>query len=257
MDQLVHLLDSLKLPFEVPILMHPISVHFAIAIPVIVMLIEIVNLFIKRKCLGVISSLLLLLAVGIYIGAFFTGKADGSETAALLSPDGKELLKQHKMLGIYLVYAMGALFILRLIVAAFQGILSKLFFIIVLAIFMGFMFKQGKMGGELVYTYGANVKAVSQMDDKVMELEDKLEECKSKLEQSSTPSQQPAQTSSSEEVSSSSTQSSESSSESSQESEAQSSSSSAALIQKAQEALEQIKGAASSAAAAVEGNISQ
>ncbi len=252
---LIGLIDSIKLPVEIPLLLHPVTVHFAIAIPVIVMLLEIVNLFTKRKCMGVISTLLLLLATGIYFAAVMTGKVDGSEAAALLSPEGKEELKEHKTLGIYLLYSMGALFVLRLIIAAFQGILAKLFFIVVLAIFLGFMFRQGKDGGELVYTYGANVKAVSVMDDKVMELEDELESCKSQQVQSSSSSLVSSSESSmgTEESSEASSEETSSSQQSSTSEEASSSSqSSPALIEKAKEALDQIKGVASSAVSSAE-----
>ncbi len=261
---LIGLIDSIKLPVEIPLLLHPVTVHFAIAIPVIVMLLEIVNLFTKRKCVGVISTLLLLLALGVYFAAVMTGKHDGSETFSLLNADGKAELKEHKMLGIYLLYGMGALFILRLIVAAFQGMLAKLFFIIVLAVFLGFVFKQGKEGGELVYTYGANVKAVSVMDDKIMDLEDELQSCKSSLNKKSTTSSSstkaPVVSSSSEASSSSSSQasvaqekssSSTKSQTSSQTTSSSQSSSSENLMQKAQKALGQIKGMASSAQEAV------
>ncbi len=267
---LIGLIDSIKLPVEIPLLLHPVTVHFAIAIPVIVMLLEIVNLFTKRKCVGVISTLLLLLAFGVYFAAVMTGKHDGSETFSLLNADGKAELKEHKMLGIYLLYGIGALFILRLIVAAFQGMLAKLFFIIVLAIFLGFVFKQGKEGGELVYTYGANVKAVSAMDDKIMDLEDKLQSCKSSLNTQTTSSSSSSTAttlSSSSEASSSSIQTSVAQEKSSSSAKSQTSSSQATsssqsssaenLMQKAQKALGQIKGMASSAQEAVSSALQQ
>ncbi len=267
---LIGLIDSIKLPVEIPLLLHPVTVHFAIAIPVIVMLLEIVNLFTKRKCVGVISTLLLLLAFGVYFAAVMTGKHDGSETFSLLNADGKAELKEHKMLGIYLLYGIGALFILRLIVAAFQGMLAKLFFIIVLAVFLGFVFKQGKEGGELVYTYGANVKAVSAMDDKIIDLEDKLQSCKSSLNTQTTSSSSSSTAttlSSSSEASSSSIQTSVAQEKSSSSAKSQTSSSQATsssqsssaenLMQKAQKALGQIKGMASSAQEAVSSALQQ
>ena len=267
---LIGLIDSIKLPVEIPLLLHPVTVHFAIAIPVIVMLLEIVNLFTKRKCVGVISTLLLLLAFGVYFAAVMTGKHDGSETFSLLNADGKAELKEHKMLGIYLLYGIGALFILRLIVAAFQGMLAKLFFIIVLAVFLGFVFKQGKEGGELVYTYGANVKAVSAMDDKIIDLEDKLQSCKSSLNTQTTSSSSSSTAttlSSSSEASSSSIQTSVAQEKSSSSAKSQTSSSQATsssqsssaenLMQKAQKALGQIKGMASSAQETVSSALQQ
>ncbi len=182
MDQLVHLLDGIKLPFELPLLLHPPLVHFAIAIPVIALLLEISNIFLKRRCIGVISSLLLLLAVFVYLGAFFAGKTDGSEAYSLLSQAGQEELKEHKTFGIYLVYGIGIVFILKLIFASINKTLAKAFFALILAIFVALVLKQGKDGGELVYKYGANVAPVSAMDDKIMDLEDEVDTLKSELE---------------------------------------------------------------------------
>ncbi|BCD60552.1 MULTISPECIES: DUF2231 domain-containing protein [unclassified Nitratiruptor] len=189
----VELLNSIKLPFEIPLLLHPPIVHFAIAIPVIVLLLEIANLIVKRKCVGVISSLLLLLATLIYFAAFFTGKTDGSEAYALLSHDGQAELKEHKLLGLYLVYGISLLFILKLIIAAINNKIAKIVFTLLVAIFVGFALKQGKDGGELVYKYGANVQAVSTMDDKIMELEDELDSCKSELKKAKETKPAPAQ----------------------------------------------------------------
>ena len=183
MDALVQLLDGLKLPFTIPLLAHPPLVHFAVAIPVIALVLEIVNLFIRRKCVGVTSAFLLLLAAGVYVAAFFTGKQDGSEAYALLDAAGKAELKEHKLLGIYLVYGIGLVFILKLIFASFSSRIAKLLFVLVLATFVGFVLKQGKDGGELVYKFGANVAKVSQMDDEIMDLEEKLESCNTGLQQ--------------------------------------------------------------------------
>jgi len=94
-----------KLPFDVPLLVHPIFVHFVVAIPIIVLLIELINLKAKRPAVSVTSLFLLTLAVIVYAGAFFTGKADGSHAFSLLTPEAKDELKFHKLLGTYLVYA--------------------------------------------------------------------------------------------------------------------------------------------------------
>lgn len=182
MNQLIALLDGIKLPIDIPLLMHPPIVHFAIAIPLIALLLEISNVFLKRRCIGVISSLLLLLGVVVYFAAFFSGKTDGKEAYALLSQAGQEELKEHKTLGIYLVYGMGIVFVLKLIFASINKTLAKAIFALILAIFVALVLKQGKDGGELVYKYGANVAPVSAMDDKIMDLEDEVDTLKSELE---------------------------------------------------------------------------
>ena len=182
MNQLIALLDGIKLPIDIPLLMHPPIVHFAIAIPLIALLLEISNVFLKRRCIGVISSLLLLLGVVVYFAAFFSGKTDGKEAYALLSQAGQEELKEHKTLGIYLVYGMGIVFVLKLIFASINKTLAKAIFALILAIFVALVLKQGKDGGELVYKYGANVAPVSALDDKIMDLEDEVDTLKSELE---------------------------------------------------------------------------
>jgi len=192
MDQLVQLLDGIKLPFELPLLLHGPVVHFAIAIPVIALLLEVSNLAIKRRCVGVISGLLITLAGIVYLAAFFTGKTDGSEAYSLLSSEGKEELKEHKMLGIYLVYGIWVVLLLKLIFMAIQRFWAKALFTLILAGFVAASFIQGKHGGELVYEYGANVKAVSALDDKIMELEDELDTLKEKCKEAPAKVEAPA-----------------------------------------------------------------
>ncbi len=268
MQQLIDLLNSIKLPIEIPLLMHSPVVHFAIAIPIIALLLEIVNIFIKRRCVGVISSLLLLLAVVVYFAAFFTGKTDGSEAYSLLSADGKEELKAHKLLGTYLLFGISALFVLKLIFATLSSRVAKIIFTLILAVFVGFALKQGKDGGELVFKYGANVQALSAMDDKVMELEDALDNCKSKLQECqsqkaakptakkpSAPSQEASSSTATSSSIEASSQSSQASSEEAIEEVSVSSSSEATIQEKAKAALEQIKGTASSAVSSVQEHI--
>ncbi len=180
MDQLIQLLDGIKLPFELPVLLHPPIVHFAVALPIIALLLEIANLILKRRYIGVISASLLTLAAFIYIAAFFTGKTDGSETFALLPADGKAELKEHKALGIYLVYGIWIVLVLKLIFSAIQRFWAKALFTLILAGFVAAVLVQGKHGGELVYKYGANVQRVSDMDDKIMDLEDEVDTLKEK-----------------------------------------------------------------------------
>ena len=182
MNQLTAILDGIKLPIDLPLLMHPPIVHFAIAIPLIALLLEISNVFLKRRCIGVLSSVLLLFGVIVYFAAFFSGKTDGKEAYALLSHAGQEELKEHKTLGIYLVYGMGIVFILKLIFASINKTLAKAIFALILAIFVALVLKQGKDGGELVYKYGANVAPISTMDDQIMDLEDEIDSLKSELD---------------------------------------------------------------------------
>ncbi|WP_300362809.1 DUF2231 domain-containing protein [Hydrogenimonas sp.] len=148
-----------QLPFEVPLLVHPIFVHFAIAIPVIVFLLEIANIKARNRAVSVTSLFLMTLALLVYAGAFFSGKADGSHAYDALSAAAQEELGFHKLLGTYLVYAMGILFVLKLLAMLVKKPWARDFFLAMLLIFIGVTFKQAKDGGELVYKYGVNVAA--------------------------------------------------------------------------------------------------
>jgi len=151
-----------QLPFEVPVLLHPVFVHFAIAIPVIAFLLELANMKAKNRAVSLTSLFLLTLGLLVYAGLFFTGKADGSHAWASLSEAAKGDLESHKLLGIYLVYSMAVLFLFKLFVMLMRTNWVRDFFLILMLLFIGVLFKQGKDGSGLVYQYGVNVHLTAQ-----------------------------------------------------------------------------------------------
>jgi uncharacterized membrane protein len=171
-----------KLPFDVPLLVHPIFVHFAVAIPIIVLLIELVNLKARNRAVSLTSLFLLTLAMIVYVGAFYTGKADGSEAFALLNEDAKNDLKFHKLLGTYLVYGTGVLFLLKVMAMAIKQNWARTLFLLILVVFLGLLLKQGEEGGELVYKHGVNVKPVSELQDKIDDLQYDIDDLKAELQ---------------------------------------------------------------------------
>ena len=177
-------IPKVELPFDLPTLLHPAVVHFMIAIPVIVLLMELVNLIAKKKAVGVTSFMLLLLTVVVSAGAYFTGLVDGKEGYDLLSEAGKEELSEHKLLGTYLLLVSVVVLLFKLLSAAMSSKIMKSLYMLVLIGFIFGIFEQGKDGGELVYEYGMNVEKVKELDDKVFELEEALEEAKEKIAQS-------------------------------------------------------------------------
>jgi uncharacterized membrane protein len=167
-----------ELPLDIPVLMHPAVVHFVIAIPVVILLLEIINLFFKKRAISVLS-LFLIVVVAVAMGAaYFSGGIDGKEAYSLLASEGQAELKEHKLLGAYLLYASVALLILKLLFMAFSQMVGRLFFILILVGFIAVTLKQGKEGGELVYKYGANSEAVSELEDKLEELQEEYDELK-------------------------------------------------------------------------------
>jgi len=157
-------IPAVNIPFDIPTLLHPALVHFAIAIPVLIVVAEFINLFINSKGMKVMTSLMMFLLVVIFFGAYLTGSADAK--AATDSGFGAmDELKEHKLLGIYIFYASIFVFILKLISLAVSKAGFKAFYMLVLIGFLAGVLHQGKEGGELVYKHGANVKISDEMDD--------------------------------------------------------------------------------------------
>ncbi len=153
-------IPQFPLPFDIPEMIHPVFVHFAVALPVLVLLIELINLFAKKRALGVMSFFFMLLITAVFVGAYLTGSTDGKAAKVFLSPEAKEALLGHKQLGIYLVYASGLLMLFKLFSVLIRKTAIKVLFFLVLIVFTAAVFNEGKKGGTLVYQYGVNVKSV-------------------------------------------------------------------------------------------------
>lgn len=177
-------IPKIELPFDIPILLHPPIVHFMVAIPVVILLLEIINLMMRKKAVGGVSYFLLVLTVVVSVAAYFTGLVDGKETHSVLSDAAKEELAEHKLLGTYLLVAPVVILFFKLISSLMNSALVKVLYLLVLTVFVLGIFQQGKDGGELVYEHGMNVAPLKTMDDKIFNLEEALEEAKEKIEES-------------------------------------------------------------------------
>lgn len=177
-----------SIPMEqIPSLLHPPLVHFAVVLPIMIVILEIVNILLKRnetpempkgKGVSTLSMILSVVAVLIFFGAYVSGSVDGKAAWDLLGEAGQEELKGHKILGTYLFYGSLFLFILKLI-ALFTGKRGRIVFLGFATLFALLTLIQGKEGGELVYKHGANVAKVKELDDKLFDLQDELETLKS------------------------------------------------------------------------------
>jgi len=169
-------LPKVELPFDIPVLLHPAVDHFVIALPVVILLLELMNLVMKKKAVSGVSFFLIVLTVLASVGAYFTGLVDGKEAYPALSEAAKVALAEHKLLGTYLMLASGVVLFFKLLsMLTAKGIIKALYILILIAFVAG-IFEQGEEGGELVYKYGMNVEQVKTLDDKVFELEEALEE---------------------------------------------------------------------------------
>ncbi len=174
----------IHIPIEIPTMLHPPLVHFAVAIPVLVLLLEIINLFLKTKSLKIITSTLLFLTIFILFGAYLAGITDGKAAIDSGSFSGVSELKEHKLLGTYLVYASAVIFIFKLLSLVINKTAFRVFYILILIAFTSSILHQGKEGGELVYKYGANVKLQSDDFDDDEEDSEKATAKETKTEQS-------------------------------------------------------------------------
>lgn len=171
---------------QVPAIVHPPLVHFAIVLPIMIVLLELVNIIVKRgetpeepkgRGVSTLSFLLILAMVVIFAAAFVSGSVDGKAAWDALGDAGQAELKEHKLIGTYLVYGSLALLLFKLF--SFTGGKMRVLLLLLAIVFAAGTLKQGKDGGELVYEYGANVAKVKALDDKVFDLEEELDDLKS------------------------------------------------------------------------------
>ena len=175
-------LPKVELPFDIPVLLHAPVDHFAMALPVVILLLELLNLFLKKRAISGLSFFLIFITVGVTVAAYFTGLVDGKEAYPALSEAAKETLREHKTLGTYLMLGTGVLLFFKLLsMLASKGIMKALYLLLLIVYVVG-IFEQGKEGGELVYKHGANVEKVKVLDDKIFDLEEALEEASEKTE---------------------------------------------------------------------------
>jgi len=150
------ILPQIDLPFQIPLLAHPYIVHFLIALPIIVLILELLNLIMKKKAVGGVSFFLLLLSVIVAIGAYFSLLVDSADASATLNKVGQDLLLEHSLLGTYLM--LGAMLLLLLKLFAFTGntLFKSLYILGLIALVVGAL-QYAKEANTLVYQHGMNV----------------------------------------------------------------------------------------------------
>ncbi|MEA1952789.1 MAG: DUF2231 domain-containing protein [Campylobacterota bacterium] len=173
---ILNAIQKIESLLDVPLLMHPPVVHFIISLPFIVLLLELINIIVKKRTIGVISFLLLLLTAVAAIAAYLTGNVDGKEAFPLLSEAVQGELKQHKLLGTYVMLASVVVVGFKLLSALVSRGLMKALYLLILIIFIVGILNQGQEGGKLVYKYGINVEKVQELDNELDDAKEELEE---------------------------------------------------------------------------------
>ena len=180
-------LPTLPLPIPIseaiPVLAHPAAVHFAVVLPLVILILELINLITKRKSLTITVYVLFVMLAGVFLAAYATGVTDGKEGGLLLSDDGLAHLKEHKNLGTYLLYLSALPILLKLLTLAVKKPWAKIVYLLSFIAIIALTVYQAKEGGELVYKYGLNVEAKVALDDVVEELQDEIDELKEGYEE--------------------------------------------------------------------------
>ncbi|MDA7817842.1 hypothetical protein N9A28_06595 [Sulfurimonas sp.] len=139
-------------------MIHPAVAHFAISLPLISLVLGLIYLYKPTEFMSKVSTRFLAFAAIFIVGAFFTGKEDGMEVYKFLSGDGKSLLLQHKEYGLYLVISLPVIALIKIFGCKKEMFKVEVVAVVLLALVSAGIVYQGKIGGELTYTYGAHVK---------------------------------------------------------------------------------------------------
>ncbi|MDQ7083919.1 MAG: hypothetical protein Q9M36_02870 [Sulfurovum sp.] len=170
-------LPVIDLPFHIPLLTHPLILHFLVVLPMVVLLLELLNMMMKKKTLGGMAFFMLILSVMASMGAYFSLLIDGQDNVALLSQFAQNLLVEHQLWGVYLMLGSIALLILRFFTLMGNGFLKIVYMIGLIAFVVG-VGQYAMESKVLVYGHGMNVKQMQLNDARVAKLDSLIEESK-------------------------------------------------------------------------------
>ncbi len=157
-------------------MLHPPIAHFAISLPIISLIVGLAYLYRPSELMSKISTRFMLFAAIFIVAAYFSGREDGSEVYLYLSGDGQELLKAHKEFALYLLIGMVLAALLKMFGCLKTVYKAEIAAVLITAVVAGGVLYQGKMGGELTFTYGAHVKDHSDGMDCLDDPEEFLDE---------------------------------------------------------------------------------
>ncbi len=154
------------IPFEVafPHLVHPCIIHLVVALPVVILLLEIINLFTKNRGIGIISFFLMLLLGLTALFAYKSGTVDAETAKKAVSSDVANLIAEHKLLAVYIIYGSVVLVALKILSIMFRNTATRILLLLFLVIFTLMMVNQSKRGKALVYVHGVNVKTDTKIE---------------------------------------------------------------------------------------------
>ena len=144
---------------------HPAVVHFALVLPVLALLFQLMALATKNVTYRRASNYMFFFGVIAVLLASLTGRLAGPDVAPLLSGEGKELFREHMKMG----YILATFYVLLLLLKIFSIVIKNRGFRFIMAVLMiagaAGLFVQAQHGGELVYKHAAGVELPDEFDD--------------------------------------------------------------------------------------------
>ncbi len=139
-------------------LIHPILVHFTIALFSLSVLFDILGKLTKKEGFHVAAWFNLLFAGFAVITTVISGLV--AESRAPHTDAGHELLSTHATIGFIVSGIIVFLWVWRAVLNGSLPIKGEIIYFIIAILGVGLMFVGGYYGGEMVYTHGYGVKAV-------------------------------------------------------------------------------------------------
>lgn len=155
---------------------HPMVVHFPIALIIAAFVIDVIGLIIKSDKLIYAGTIITLGALVGAVGSVLTGLI--AEDSVWHPGAAHELLETHELLGFISLGIIAAVAIVRWTLRDRLAGLVGWLIIVVTAVAVGFVAYTGYLGGEMVYTYGAGVKAAENLTAQNASLQGQLKELK-------------------------------------------------------------------------------
>lgn len=141
---------------------HSLFVHFVIAIPVLLLILEIVNIVAKKSIINYVNIGLIGLVFISLLAAYITGAFDAQNISS--SKDIANATTEHKTIGVYiLLFGMSFIIIFKVIALFAQKTLYSLLYILMILLFIFVTMIEAKSGSELVDKYGVNVTKVVEL----------------------------------------------------------------------------------------------
>jgi len=145
-------------------MLHPVTTHFAIVLPLISTVLGVIYLIVKTESASKLYTRSTLLAAIALIVAWYTGSKAGPEIFNYLSEAGKATLLAHKALGLQLAIGMSIIAVVSIVACKLKRYIIQVAAVIALLALSATVLYQGKMGGEIVYKYGTPFKSFLIMD---------------------------------------------------------------------------------------------